>query len=691
MNDNFTFMTLRILIVTGLLSLSAGAEVVRVDVQDRNSVLHGKSFGTSGAYERLKGRVHFEVDPELEANRAITDLQLGPRNQRGRIEFSSDFYVLAPSDPKRENGSVLFEVSNRGNKGMLGMFNLAASSLDPQTEAEFGDGLLLSQGFVLAWLGWQFDVPQDPQLMRLYAPKARNEGHPLQGLVRSEHVPDRRVLSFSLADRTMIAYPVADPHDPDLKLTVRDRRDGPRQTIPRNQWQFAREENGQAIPDLTQVFMASGFTPGKIYELVYKAQDPVLVGLGPAAVRDFIAFLKHGAQQAGTELFRDKRQRLQRAIGFGSSQSGRFLRAFLYQGFNRDEQGRKVFDGVMAHVAGGGRGSFNYRFAQPSRDGHPFMNCFYPTDIFPFADLAAKDPETGLEEGLLVRASQDGVAPRIFYTNSSYEYYGRAASLTHTTPDGRQDMPLRDDTRIYLFAGAQHGPAPFPPSQQRAQQLANPNDFRWSMRALLLAMNAWLAAGKEPPPSRYPRIAIQTLVPLEALKFPRLPGVSLPQRIQTAYRVNFGAEFASKGIVSIEPPQVGTPFVTLVPQANEDGNETSGIRLPDIQIPLATFTGWNLRAPELGAPEELLSMVGSFIPFARTKAERLQKKDPRRSIEERYRGREQYLQRISAAALQLSSEGYLLEADIPRIVATAAARWDYVSAATPILAAPPLR
>lgn len=249
-------------------------------------------------------------------------------------------------------------------------------------------------------------------------------------------------------------------------------------------------------------------------------------------------------------------------------------------------------------------------------------------------------------------------------------------------------MPLRDDTRIYLFAGAQHGPAPFPPSQQRAQQLANPNDFRWSMRALLLAMNAWLAAGKEPPPSRYPRIAIQTLVPLEALKFPRLPGVSLPQRIQTAYRVNFGAEFASKGIVSIEPPQVGTPFVTLVPQANEDGNETSGIRLPDIQIPLATFTGWNLRAPELGAPEELLSMVGSFIPFARTKAERLQKKDPRRSIEERYRGREQYLQRISAAALQLSSEGYLLEADIPRIVATAAARWDYVSAATPILAAP---
>lgn len=680
MSDSLAPMTLRILILACLFCLSASAEVIRIDVHERTAVLDGKSFGTVGAYERLKGRIHFAVDPALRENLIISDIQLGPRNNRGRVEFSADFCVLAPLDLGKGSGTLLFEVSNRGHKGMLGLFSLATPSFDPRTDAEFGDELLLKPGFTLAWLGWQFDVSEDPQLMRLYAPRVQSNGKSLQGLIRSEYIPERRVLSFSLADRTMIAYPVVDPNDPELKLTFRERCDGARRTIPRSRWQFARDENGQAVPDRTKLFMASGFEPGKIYELVYKAQDPVLVGLGPAAVRDFISLIKHGGAHDGAALFQDKGQRLQRAIGFGSSQSGRFLRTFLYQGFNQDEQGRKVFDGVMAHVAGGGRGSFNYRFAQPSRDGHPFMNCFYPTDIFPFTDLDEKDPETGLTDGILSRASQDGVVPKIFYTNSSYEYYGRSASLIHMAPDGRQDMPLSKDTRIYLFAGAQHGPGSFPPSRQRAQHLANPNDFRWAMRALLSAMNEWLTTGKEPPQSQYPRIADQTLVPLASLKFPRLPGVHIPQRIQTAYRINFGAEFSSRGIVSNEPPKVGKPFPTFVPQVNEDGNETSGIRLPEVQVPLATFAGWNLRAPELGATDELLSMVGAFIPFARTKDERVQKKDPRLSVEERYVSRQEYLEKITAAARQLSSGRYLLEADIPKIVATAAARWDYLKA-----------
>jgi hypothetical protein len=670
-------MFLRVLIFVSLFCVPAAAEVVRTEVQERTPVLDGRPFGSSGAYERLKGRVHFEVDPALPANRIISDIQLGPRNQRGRVEFSSDFYLITPLDVAKGNGTFLFEVSNRGRKGMLGMFNLAAGSLDPRTEADFGDGLLLKQGFTLAWLGWQFDVPDDPMLMRLYAPRAKGNSKPIQGLIRSEYIPERRVLSFSLADRTMIAYPVADPGDPDLKLTVRERRDGARRTIPRSQWQFARDENGQAVPDRTKVFMATGFEPGKIYELVYKAQDPVLAGLGPTAVRDFISMAKHGGAVEAMALFTGESRRWRRAIGFGTSQSGRFLRTFLFYGFNRDEQGRKVFDGVISHVAGGGRGSFNHRFAQPSRDAHPFMNCFYPTDIFPFTDLEQKDPETGLSGGILSRAIQDDVAPKIFYTNSSYEYYGRAASLIHMTVDGKQDAPLAKDTRIYLFAGGQHGPASFPPSRQ-GTQLANPNDFRRSMRALLLAMNDWLATAKEPPASQYPRIADETLVSLAALKFPKIPGVRLPQRIQTAYRLDFGPDFRSSGIVSIEPPRVGIAFPTLVPQVDGDGNETSGIRLPEIQVPLATFTGWNLRNPELGAEDELLNMVGSFIPFARSKDERARRQDPRLSIEERYADRETYLQKVVAAARQLAEQGYILEHDLPTIVQEAGSRWDHL-------------
>jgi Alpha/beta hydrolase domain len=673
-------MIFRLLISLIVLCSASSAAVVRIDVRERTPVLDGKPFGAAGAYERIKGRIHFEVDPKLTPNRIISDIDLGPQNARGRVAFSSDFYLLAPVDASRSNGTLLFEVSNRGRKGMLGMFNLATGSLDPKSEAEFGDGFLFQQGFTLAWLGWQFDVPEDPNLMRLYAPVAKQGNAPIRGLMRAEYVPEQSTLSFSLGDRTMIAYPVANPNDPELRLTVRDRRDGPRQTIPRDRWQFGRDKQGRPVRDRGKVFMASGFEPGKIYELVYPAQNPVLVGLGPAGIRDFISFLKHGALDGRDSAapFRDVQRRFSRAVGFGVSQSGRFLRTFLYYGFNQDEGKRPVFDGVLVHVAGAGRGSFNYRFAQASRDGHPFMNCFYPTDIFPFTDLEQSDPETQLSDGILTRAMQVNVTPKVFYTNSSYEYYGRAASLIHTTVDGTQDASLAKDTRIYLLAGGQHGPAPFPPSWQRTQQMANPNDFRWSMRALLLALNRWVADGKEPPPSRYPRLADRNLTLLSGLEFPKLPGVRLPERIQTAYRLDFGPGFRSQGIVSLEPPKVGNPFPTLVPQVDSDGNEIAGIRLPEIQVPLATHTGWNLRSPELGAADELYSMVGSFIPFARTKAERLKQGDPRPSIKERYSNRQEYLEKVKAAAHRLEREGYLFESDIPSIVARAGSKWDYL-------------
>ena len=644
------------------------AALLRIEVSQRSDILGSQSFGAVGPYERLTGKAYFAVDPSNPANRIICDIDKAPRNANGMVEFSADLYVLKPRDLAHGNGATLFEVSNRGGKAMLSMYNHAAGSLDPRTPDQFGDNFLLERGYTLVWLGWQPDVPRTEGLMRLYAPVARDGDRPITGLVRSEFVPDRKETRHSLADRDHIPYKPVNPDDPSLVLTVRDTREGERRPVPRGDWHI---ENG------THVVMPGGFQPGRIYELVYTAQDPVLVGLGPTAVRDLISFLKYGG--TNDTVLGDSREYLKRAYGFGISQSGRFLRTFLYYGFNRDEKDRQVFDGVLAHVAGGGRGSFNYRFAQPSRDGHPFMNLFYPTDIFPFTDLPETDPETGLTDGILSRATKDNTVPRIFYSYSAYEYWGRAASLIHISIDGQKDAVIPDTTRIYFLAGGQHGPAPFPPPKPHTQNISNPNDYRWAMRALLVAMDRWVRDGKEPPAAQYPRIAQDTLVPLGALQFPKIPGVALPTHVQLAYHVDYGPDFRTAGIVSIEPPKVGRAFPILVPQVDRDGNETTGVRMPEVQVPLATYTGWNLRSPDIGAPDQLNSMIGSFIPFAQTKADRELHRDPRLSIAERYASRADYLAKIEAAARHLAANGYLLDSDIPQVVEHSAAEWDYLS------------
>jgi len=646
----------------------APAALVRIELSERSDVLHGKSFGAAGPYERLIGKAYFAVDPNNPANRIICDIDKAPKNEKGLVEFSADLYVLKPRDPAHGNGSVLFEVSNRGTKGMLGMYDYgAAGSLDPRSPEQFGDAFLLERGFTLVWLGWQFDVPQRDGLMRLYAPVATDGGRTITGLVRSEFVPDQAETRHSLADRDHIPYKPVNPDDPKLTLTVRNWREGARYTVARTDWH---------IEDGTHIVMPGGFERGRIYELVYTAQDPVLVGLGPTAIRDLISFLKYGG--ADDTVLGDAHGYMKRAYGFGISQSGRFLRTFLYYGFNRDEHERQVFDGVLAHVAGAARGSFNFRFAQPSRDAHPFMNMFYPTDIFPFTDLEETDPETGLTDGLLARAVKDKTVPKIFYTNSSYEYWGRSASLLHIAIDGQKDAAIPDTTRVYLLAGGQHGPASFPPPRNHTRNLSNPNDYRWAMRGLLVAMDRWVRDGAEPPASQYPRIAQDALVPLGAVQFPKIPGVEVPKHIQQAYRVDYGPEFRPAGIVTIEPPRVGHAFPILVPQVDRDGNDNTGIRMPEIQVPLATYTGWNLRSADIGAPEEMNSMQGSFIPFARTKAERELHHDPRASVAERYSGRADYLGKIEAAARKLVAGGYLLEADVPQVVEHSAVEWDYL-------------
>ena len=662
-------MILRTTIALILLAAPVRAEVVRIEVQSRADVLAGRSFGSAGPYEKLSGTMYFAVDPRHDANRIIADIDKAPKNAEGRVEFSSSFYLIKPKDPRRGNGTVLHEVSNRGGKGMIGFFNRAPGSLDPQTAEHFGDGFLLERGFTLLWVGWQFDPPLREGLVRVVAPIARDaDGRSIRGVVRSDFVPVERVTEVSLADREHLAYPVADADDPANVLTVRDSVGGPRRTIPRDRWQFT--------GDGKSVRMEAGFEPGKIYEVVYMSQDPAVVGVGPAAVRDAVSKLKYGeARELGLA-----EGAIERAVAFGISQSGRFLRTFLYYGFNGDEAHRKVFDGVMAHVAGAGRGSFNHRFAQPSRDGHPHLNFFYPTDIFPFTDVAQLDPETGRRDGLLTHAPRPELQPRVFYTNSSYEYWGRAASLVHTTIDGLEDAPLLANVRVYLLAAGQHGVAAFPPSRTIGQQLNNPLDYRWAMRSLLLAMNRWVTDGVKPPPGAYPRLDRGTLVRPDELAFPKIPSVNGPAAPHKAYRADYGPDFISKGIVVHEPPRIGSAFPSLVPQVDGDGNELAGIRMPELAVPLATYTGWNLFNEQSGPPGVLSSMQGSFIPFARTRAERERANDPRPAIEERYPSRDAYLARVSTAAHDLAEQGYLLKEDVPHVVEQAGQRWDALAA-----------
>ena len=661
----------RTLLAVLVLAAPAHAEVLRIEVTSRADVLSGKAFGAAGPFERLSGRIYFAVDPRNPVNQIIADIDKAPKNAAGLVEFSSDFYLIKPKDAARGNGTLLYEVSNRGGKGMVGFFNFASGSVDPQTEAQFGDGFLLEQGFTLMWIGWQFDPPMRDGLVRVSAPIAREaDGRPIRGLVRSDFVVNEVAQQASLADRGHLAYKVANPNAPATILTVRDSVEGARRTIPRDQWQFT--EDGASVR------MTAGFEPRKIYEVVYQSQDPPVVGVGPAAVRDTISRVKYGAApEIGLAP-----GAIKRAVAFGISQSGRFLRTYLYYGFNEDEAHRKVFDGVMAHVAGSGRGSFNHRFAQPSRDGHPFINFFYPTDIFPFTDAEQHDPVTGVTDGLLTHATKPAFQPNIFYTNTSYEYWGRAASLSHTTIDGTKDARLPPNVRGYLLAAGQHGVAGFPPSRSIGQQLNNPLDYRWAMRNLLVSMNRWVTDGSAPPASALPRVDQGTLVAPDKLKFPALPAVNVPTVPHKAYRADYGPDFIKKGIVSQEPPAIRSAYPILVPQVDADGNELAGIRMPELSVPVATYAGWNLFNEKSGPTHVVSSMQGSFIPFARTRAEREQSGDPRRSIEERYQRKEQYLAEIARAAEALVAKGHLLEADVPRIVDQAGTRWDYVTGVT---------
>ena len=675
-----------LLMSTILVSL-AQARVVRVEITSRADIQEGKPFGNAGVYEKILGRVYFAVDPANPHNRQIVDLDKAPRNAQGEVEFSADLYLLKPKDMTKGNGSVLFEVSNRGGRGILSLVN--------GREGEYGDGFLMRQGYTIAWVGWEFDLSSQGEKLRLSAPVAHEaDGKEIHGLVRSDFTPAEKRDDWPLGHILLgpdggNSYPVDDPQSPANVLTVRDTPTDARTKIARSDWSFAHVVDGKLTPDPHFIHLNTGFIPGKIYEVVYSSKNPAVVGVGLAAVRDFLSYLKYDPQATAP---------VKRAYAVGISQSGRFLRHFLYQDFNADEKGRQVLDGVISHVAGAGRGSFNHRFAQPSRDAQPMSSLFFPTDLFPFTDLPEEDRMTA-SAGLLDAAARSHTIPKIFYTNTSYEYWGRAASLIHTTADGKKDAPLAPNTRVYFLSGLEHFTVPFPPENRvggnpdyAAQQKANPNPIQWYWRALIADMDQWVKDGKEPPPSTYPKIAEKTLVPLADWKFPKIPQVNTPHEVSLAYHLDFalevfgpppGKEGDSKqpqiAWINVEPPQVGQPFGVLVPQSDADGNDLGGVRLPELQVPLATYTGWNLRDPSIGAPEQRVSFLGSWIPLAKTAEERKKSGDPRPSVAERYKSQAEYMNKFEQAAKKLIVQRFLLQEDLPAILERGHLEWKTIA------------
>jgi hypothetical protein len=651
----------------------AAARVEWVEVLSREPFAGGAAFGDAGAYEKLRGRAWFALDPDGAANRSIADLALAPRNNRGLVTFGAELLVLRPVDAARGNGMLLYEVNNRGNIAILRQLNGSSSGNDPVSPADAGNGFLLRRGFTLAWSAWAADVATTPgdRRMVLDPPIATSNGAPITGQVAYDLIVDAPRASARFTGMLGTAYPFARAGVPDAVLTERDRPAGERRPIPRGAWSFVPPAGGA-----TEIRLDGGFRPGRIYQLTYTARDPKVVALGMAGIRDLLAHLRDhplaGAPAPGKRLI------------FGISQSGRLIQTMLLRGLHVDEDGKPVFDGAFIHVTGGGKGGFDYRFAMPTRHFSVLEDHIYPTDFFPFATVPARDPVTGAEASVLDRARALAAVPKLFYVNNSSEYWNRAASLVATDPAGERDLPPAPEARIYLIAGAQH----YVGGQRERGIFANcvnTLDHYRAMRALLVAFEHWVRDGVAPPPSTYPRIADGTLVTVAAYKeaMPRIPGLRLPESNLKPPRLDLGHRFETERIADIVPPQMGPPFQALVPKPDADGLDQGGIALPEMLVPLGTRTGFNTRAEAAGFPWATGRWDGSFLPFPRTEAERRAAGDPRLSLAARYGGRAAYEAKVRAAAAAVVADRFLLPEDVDALVAEAGRLYDRIMAHDP--------
>lgn len=631
----------------------------------------GVSFGEVGQYEKLVGRAYGELDPESDLNAVIADIALAPRNARGMVEYEVDVYILKPLDLTRGNKVLLCDVTNRGNKMTYLPLNFPfrappqfLPNNDPTSAEDAGDGFLMRQGYTIVWTGWDATAPAGNDRMTVTVPIASEGGQRIVGPSLEEvmaenarHVPPGTdVLTWPLT------YPAATLDQTQATLTVRQYRSDAPTFVPPSEWQYLDASTIGLRPQ-----DENPFARGKIYQFVYPATGPKVTGIGFAAVRDVVSFLRRAnADTQGTP--NPMAGALQWTLATGLSQSGRFQRPFLHLGFNQDEDNRPVFDGMMPYINGAGGGFFNYRFAQPNQTAFQRWSHVYPEQFFPFAYTTLTDPLTGKTDSVLARCEASGTCPKILEVNDANSYWFKSASLAITTPDGSRDLPDPPNVRFYLLSSIPHGVAS---GRGLCQQLQNPISPGPALRALLMVLTEWVVSGKEPPSSRVPRIQDGTLVPplpQSIVGFPEIPGVSYTGVASVRELYNYGPDF-ERGIISCWPPEpTGRAYSTLVPRVTADGIDLPGVQLPDIAVPIGTYTGWNLLKT---APKDECSAMGSFIPFAVTKEQRLTTCDPRLSLEERYGTHERYVAAVTAAAERLVAERLLLPEDAKSYVEAA--------------------
>lgn len=596
--------------------------VVRVEVLQRSDI-------PKSDYEQITGKLHFEIDPKLPGNAIIADLDLAPTNAAGKVSFVADLRLWKPKDAAHSNGAAWVEIPNRGGKASL-----------PKA--------MMDAGFTLLNVGWEFDVSDKKDALRLEVPRAKNkDGSPIRGVVSAQFTPDKKSEEEKFTD--LIEYPPVDINGANSKLIVRTRAAFPGgDEVPRAKWRFQNN----------RLHLDGGFVPGKTYELFYLSEAPPVAGLGYAAIRDAVAWLKHDANSLAE---------VKHVYAFGASQCGRFLRDFVYLGFNTDEQDRMALDGVMSHIAGAGRLVLNQRWSTPRE------LAAYHTASYPFADTAQRDPISGLSEGV-VENPRVKHAPKIFYTNTATEYWGggRVAALTHTNVEGTQDIAFPDNVRSYFFAGTSHGPAPFPPSASAKDgPLTDPINASATVTALRWAMHRWIAEGIEPPPSVYPKLSDGSLTPVADIRYPKVPGIAAPNAVKAGGR--------ARNPQLSEGAGEGAELPLLVPQVDADGNDLGGILMPDLAVPLGTAAGWAFRPKSMGSPHELVMLRGAWVPLAATKAKREKTNDPRPSLEERYTSRDDFMAKVKAAIEKLIEQRLMLPDDLEPQLKQAGERWDWVT------------
>ncbi len=632
-------------------------KVIRIE----SPTFGGKEFGAAGSYEKITLRAFGEVDPSLPSNAPITDIRLAPRNARGMVEYSMDVVILKPVDRAKGSGTIFYDVVNRGNKGSFTTFNQApAPSHVADTGADgAGTGLLMRRGFTIVWSGWEDAsiLGSGANALTASLPAARNaDGSSIVEKTIAEQIFD----NANGTDLTL-PYHAATLDQSQATMLVHNHTDfvgGPlvkRVTVPSSVWSYVNETTVRI--KRTDPFLAP-YDQGAVFEFLFPAKDPIVLGLGFAATRDLISFLRHDASPQNPA-----RGAIRHALARGDSQSGRYLKGLLYWGFNADEEGRIVFDGMSPHISGAHAIATNDRFGDANATGRSYQRHLSAKMEFPFSYDVRTDPFTKRRDGILARCQVNGTCPKIMHTDGGNESYLKPISLLTTDGPGNGAMPkdivLPANVRIYTIGSTQHGPAGSVSTAPSGvcQQPANPNQWAPHVRALGIALDEWVTRDVAPPASRYAKVSDGTLVrslPQAAQGFPKIPGVTYTGWYNTV-------DVLDKSVLP-NMPIAGQSYTVLVPKADADGNDIPGIRTVDVQAPVATYTGWGLRRAPFAANEDC-ALTGQYIPFAATKAERLAKGDPRLSVEERYPNHQAYVDRVTGAVNDLVRNRLLLEED----------------------------